>query len=447
MKRTCKAMGKVALAAAALLAGASTAFSAGFSLMEQNVSGLGNAYAGAAAVAEDASTIFYNPAGLVRIKGQNMVASGHLISPTIQLKDTGTTSVTGTDATGGNGGEAGVTKYLPNVYYAYGMDRFTVGLGVYVPFGLATSYNGDWAGRYFATESSLKTININPAVAYRVEGKFSVGLGLSAQYLSATLGNAVNFGAGVNPALSQAFDGDVKLTADGWAYGYTLGVLLEPTESTRVGAAYHSRYKYNLDGDADFTHPTFTSPPLADQPTADFVNNMIRANYADTGAETEITMPDIASFSLYQQLNPQWAVLADVTWTNWSVFNQLKVEFDSGLADSISEYKWKDAWRYSLGVTYTPTASLALKAGVAYDESPVPNATYRTPRVPDADRTWLSFGGAYRFTDNIKLDGGYTHIFVKDTEIRNTSDPAKGTLNADVESFVDIFSLQLTMNF
>src|SRR6056297_1582483 len=233
---------------------ASSAAASGFAIIEQSVSGLGNAFAGAAASAEDASTIFFNPAGMSLLEGQQVTAGAHVILPSAEF-----TAETATNALGGslgtnNGGDGGVNALVPNLYYTNKLnDQWVIGLGIHAPFGLATKYDKDWVGRYHAVESDVITLNINPSVAYRVNDKLSFGAGFNIQYIDATLSSMTDYGLSVAssllksaanpatpPAVAQALSENASelasnpnadifadIEADDWSYGFNLGLLYE----------------------------------------------------------------------------------------------------------------------------------------------------------------------------------------------------------------------------
>lgn len=442
-----------------LLTTASSAFCSGFALVEQSASGLGSAYSGGAAAADDATTVFTNPAAMVLLKGQQISGALHYISPSATFDKETARNAAGISYSGGNGGDAGVAKVLPNIYYVAKLnDDLAVGLGLNVPFGLATDYDKTWVGRYHAVTSDVKTININPSVGYRINDKFSVGAGVSAQYLEAELSSMLDFGlsaylgSGSNPALAGAISnpradvyGDLK--GNSWAYGYNLGTLYTPSESTRFGAAYRSKIKHSLKGDATFTQqdPAYlTALGLAATANATFVNQ---------GIKGDITLPASASLSAFHRFNSSWAVTGDISWTQWSSFKKLSIGFDGTLAatPSVTTENWRDTWRYSLGTAYNPTEQWTLRSGVAYDKSPVPDNERRTPRIPDNDRFWIAVGAGYKFTDLISMDLGYAHLFVADSKINKlattTEDAGRGTLAGSFSTSVDILSTQLNIRF
>ena len=417
-----------------------SAFGAGFALIEQSVSGLGNAYSGGAASAEDATTIFYNPAGMTRLNNNQLIVGAHVIIPTVEFNNEGSSHVTGASLTGDDGGDAGVTKLIPNFYYSRKLsDRFAIGLGINAPFGLATEYDDDWVGRYHAIESDLMSININPSFAYKVTDKLSIGAGVSAQYIDVKLTNAVDFGtigffAGVPGLLPQANDGSVELEGNSWGFGFNAGLLYEFTKNTRVGVAYRSAIDQDLDGDADFKNV-----PAALRPT-----------FRDDDVSADITFPDSLSVSFFHQFNPQWMVMADFTWTDWRHFKELVVDFDGGLPSNITTENWQDSYRTSVGVTFVPDHNWTFRAGTAYDTSAVEDKQHRTPRIPDSDRIWAALGLGYQISKAMSLDMGYAHLFINDPEIDKSAtgeDQLRGALKGTFDADIDIISAQLTITF
>lgn len=440
------------LAVVLVLFSSASVLAAGFALIEQGVGGLGNAYAGGAASAEDATTVFFNPAGMTRIPGQEVIVGAHIIMPSAKFNNEGSTHVlqakTGVPLIGGNGGDGGVTKVLPNFYYTKKLgDRFAVGIGVNSPFGLATDYESSWVGRYHALESDVVTVNINPSVAYKINDHLSIGAGLNIQYIDATLSNAIDFGtldaigafrpaipAGALKLVPQMSDGLARVEGDHWGLGYDLGLLYEFNKATRIGMAYRSSVTHSLKGDA-----TFTNVPAP-----------LTTAFRNTGVTADIKLPDSFSVSASHDFNPQWTVMADVTWTNWSVFNELRVKFDSGQPDAVTTVNWRDSYRYSLGLTYRPDNRWTCRTGVAYDETPIPDEQHRTPRIPDGNRLWTAVGAGYKFSRLISMDLGYAHLFVSDPKISKTptgEDLTRGGLNGAYDARVDILSAQLTFTF
>ncbi len=435
-----------------LLAGNTTVFASGFALIEQSVSGLGTAFSGGAASAEDASTIFFNPAGLTRLEGQQVVSALHIIVPSAKFKPSTTTpavNAAGNSLGTNDSGDAGVTGMAPNLYYANKLNQnLSVGLGINAPFGLATKYDKDWIGRYHAVESDVLTVNINPSIAYKVTDKLSIGAGVNAQYIEATLSSMADGRTLIgSPFSSSATDVYVENVADDWSYGYNLGLLYEFSAATRLGFAYRSEIKHKLEG------TTTTQLPTA------FASNLTaQALFAKQGVHGEITLPASASLSLFHQLTEKLAVTADVSWTEWSSFEELTLNFEgAGIGTKMSSTtteNWDDTWRYSAGATYQATDKLVWRMGVAFDETPISDE-YRTPRIPGEDRLWLAFGAGFQISESLVLDVAYAHLYVPDSKMEKYAmdegltdeDITRGTVVGEFENQVDIISAQLSYRF
>lgn len=432
---------RVVMAVSAALFASGNAYGAGYAVIEQSVQRLGMAYAGGAAAADDASTIRYNPAGLTRLSGAQTVAGAHVVLPSARFENRGSSHLTGQPLTGGNGGNAGNTLVIPNLYLSRQLgDRVHIGLGAFSPFGLSVEYDRAWVGRYHAIKSDLISLDINPALAWAVTDKLSLGAGFDIQYIKAELSNAIDFGTifaslGAAGAAPQQNDGYVTFKGDSWSWGYNLGLLYQFNAATWAGVAYRSDIDHTLRGDADF------SGVPSGNPTGRFLDTAVRS-YA--------TVPDTVSVSLWHNFTRSVAAAADVTWTNWSKFDELRIKFDNPAeTDAVTTQRWHDTLRYSLGGVYLP-GPWVFRAGVAYDESPVPDAAHRTPRIPDNDRTWVTGGVGYRFSDTMAIDLGYAHLFVRDAEINKAAtgeDRLRGGLTGTYQSDVDITSAELSWRF
>lgn len=438
MKPSLKKSGMAAAVAAAFAVASGAASAAGFALIEQSASGMGNSFAGAAAVAEDASTVFFNPAGMSYLEGPQASAAAHVISLSAKFSGSATNpaALGGGTGTGGNGGEAGGVSVVPNLYFAMPVgESLHVGLGINVPFGLTTEYDENWAGRFQGIKSELATININPSVSYKVTDAVSIGGGVNYQRLDAELTNAV--------VLPGPAEGRTKLEADGDGWGWNIGAIFQVTPMTRIGIAYRSEIDYELEGDVTTTFGGAVVGPASGPSRAD------------------ITMPDSFSLSLAHAVSDRLQLLADVTRTGWSSIDQvLVVNTTNGTLRDVLNLDFQDAWRYSIGANYKYNETWTLKAGLAYDETPVKGATSRTVRLPDNNRTWISLGGQMKVGQSGRLDLGYSHLFIEDADINNTRSqqapglttptPAPGTattVNGTFEGSVDIFSIQYTHSF
>lgn len=417
---------------------ASAAHASGFAILEQSVKGLGNAFAEGAASAEDATAIFFNPAGLTQFSETSIVFGSYVIAPQVAFSNQGS-SVVGLPARGLNGGDAAPDKIVPNFYAAWNVgDRVKVGVGVNTPYALVTDYRTNWIGRYQALRSSLETININPTIAAKISDDFSIGAGLNLQYADAKLSNAIDFGTigrrfGL-PTLPQSADGKVDVQGQDWSVGYNLGVMYAPSRNTRIGLAYRSAITHDLRGSGKFTVPgNLTALTRGGQ----FVNS---------DASAELKLPDTLSLSAYQKVSPSVALVGDVTWTNWSRFKELRIDFENPRQpDTVQPQNWKDTVRVAVGVNYDVNQALTLRAGVAYDPTPVRDE-FRTARIPDGNRTWISVGASYRPSPSMSLDVGYAHLFVPDVSIDQTG--ATGDrLRGEYSSQVNIVGVQANFNF
>ncbi|MBI3903473.1 MAG: outer membrane protein transport protein [Nitrosomonadales bacterium] len=382
-----------------MLALSGNAAASGFALIEQSASGLGNAYAGGAAGAEDASTVFFNPAGMSRLSGKQIVVAAHAITPSAKF-----TSSAGV----ASGGDAGSMAIVPNAYFTMEVKPgLKAGLGVNAPFGLQTEYDSNWIGRTQAIKSKIETINVNPSLAYQVNDALSIGVGLDYQHISGELSSSLGLG---NTAV-------VKGTDNAW--GYNLGVLYNLNASTRIGVAYRSAISYTLHGSVA------TGIPLNDGPVS-----------------LKVKVPDTLSLSAHHQVNDHYAVMADVTFTGWSSFKEVNVVDGTGasLSGNPTIENWKDTVRVSVGATYSYSEKWSARAGLAYDQAPVSDA-FRTPRIPDNNRTWLAVGGQYKPSPAGAIDFGYAHLFVKDSSINS------GAAIGSYKNNVDILSAQYTHSF
>ncbi len=407
--------------AASLAAISGTAAASGFALIEQSASGLGNAFAGGAASAEDASTIFFNPAGMSRLQGKQIAVAVNAIKPSAKFSDTGS-ALPAPRPLNGNGGDAGSLALVPNAYFSMeATPAMHVGLGINAPFGLQTQYDANWIGRFQAIKSKIETINLNPSVSYKLNDAVSIGAGLNYQRITGELTSAVNL---------VVAEGASSVTGSDAAWGFDLGAMFNVNPQTRVGVAYRSRIKYSMSGSVVFTGGV----PAANGPIT-----------------LAITTPDSFSVSAFHQLSDRWDIMGDASWTGWSVLQQLNVVRTTGTPILTVQENWRDTWRVSVGANYHYNDRWLARVGIAYDQAPVSDA-FRTARIPDADRTWLSVGGQCKPSKESALDFGYAHLFVNNANINDLQGatggtPAKGNLVGTYSNSVDILSAQYTRSF
>ena len=433
-----------ALALCAALATADRAQAAGFQLVDQSPSGEGDAFAGAAAVAEDASTIFANPAGLTYLNGiqaqagMNIIMTDGTFHPTNARTDPSPIGGLSMPLTGEGSRDFGVVVPVPHIYFALPLDSITkglwAGLGITAPFGLVTDYGSEtWVGRYYAERTQLQTIDANPAVAYKATNWLSLGAGVDILHGSGLFKNAVDFGSictnaagagtcGAFGLAPQANDGEVSLTGSDTTVGWNAGVILQPLDDTRIGLAYRSGYTLHLTGSATFTVPTAYQTLQATVPA-------FGGNFVNTSAVAKVALPATASLSVAQQLTPKWTVLGDVSWTQWSSFKDFTATFANALQPAqVTAENWHDTFRESLGAIYAASDKAKLRFGVAYDPTPVPNA-FRTLNIPDDSRVWLSIGYNMQLWGGLSVDAAYTHIFILGNSPINLASNTQGTVS------------------
>jgi long-chain fatty acid transport protein len=466
-----------AVAALVLAWGSGQAFAAGFALQENSGSGLGNAYAGGAASAEDASTVWSNPAGMSLIKTNQVAAAVNLITPSMKFSNGNSVAATN-QPLGGNGGDAGSLNVVPNLYLTVPVARdWTFGLGINVPFGLVTEYEGGWIGRYQALKSDVQTMNINPAIAWQVSPSLSIGAGVSYQQIKGTFTSNVNYSgallraaatAGIAPGTptfnaiagsTGGLDSFASITGDDWSWGWNVGALWQINPSNRIGIADRSDISYSLSGNAEFSNPALpTTIPAALLPTVSALAAGVntKALY-NSGVSSDIKVPGIFNISYFGALNDKWDLMADAQWTHWSTIQYLTFNRTDGSTVPLSSTPefFKDTWRFAIGANYKLDESWKLRMGLAYDQSPVQEAD-RTPRLPDSDRTWLSGGVQYKWGKDWKFDLGATYIWVSNGNINNGgNDPATnlpspasyGLVNGSYSNNVVIVSGQATWSF
>lgn len=334
-------------------------------------------------------------------------------------------NISGTGKAGGNGGDAGDLAFVPNFYYKRDISGdLKFGLGINSPFGLKTEYDPTWMGRFQGIKSEVKTVNINPAIAYKLNDKLSIGAGVSAMWAQAKLTSAIN----------TAGDPTASLKADDWGFGFNLGAMYQLTNETRLSAAYRSKVRQNFSGASESSFTALNSIP---------------SRTLNTNATAEITLPESASLSAFSQMNNKFDLMGDITWTRWSQFQSLDIIRENGTTLSSTPEKWSNVLRFSVGGNYHYSDDIKLRAGLAYDQEAISDQ-YRTARIPGNDRKWLSFGANWKVIPQSSIDVGYSHLFISDTSLddnRIANLKGEGHLTGTYSGSVDILSAQFTHNF
>ncbi|BEV71257.1 OmpP1/FadL family transporter [Paludibacterium sp. THUN1379] len=398
------------------------ALASGYNFGSQSVSAQGTAHANGAEAA-DPSTIYYNPAGLSNLDGTQIQIGLTSVMPSSSYTDGGSTRAAASIPISGS---KTANNYVPShveaptLYLSSKLnDKWTVGLGIFVPYGAQLNYGSNWIGRYSVENIKLETLNFNPSIAFKLDEQNSFGFGVSAQYMKAHLTKAVDsqsLAAALNggpwtltlPQILALGDGQADMTADGWGYGFNLGYMFKLDDHTRFGLAYRSQIKHTLDGNVKWTYDQ-----VGNAAVAGVMNNL----HSSSGASTDVTTPASASANFYHDINDKLAVMGNVTWTEHSDMDKIAIQFPgTGKGNMVINQNWKDSWLYALGLNYKYNDALTLRTGVALDKSPA-NSQYISAALPDGDRTWLSLGANYKFDKNQSIDFSYSYVWVKDVDM------------------------------
>jgi long-chain fatty acid transport protein len=458
-----------AVGGALLTLAAGQALGSAFALQEQNGSGLGNAFAGGAAVAEDASTIFFNPAGMSRLTNTQIVVAGSLVCPSAKFSDNGSQPATSLQPLGGTGGDAGSCAGVPALYMSVPINaQWVFGLGINAPFGLKTEYDSNWLGRFQAVESKVDTININPAVSFKANDMITVGGGFSWQRVKATLTSQVNYAGAIALAAQTAAaagqippsavapvigayagsESSANVSGNDNGYGWNVGLLVEPDKQTRIGFAYRSWIKYTINGTANFNNPPVPALPPTLAPVAGALAGAVNSVLSNGNVTLGLRVPETINLSVFRQVDDKWDVMADLQYTGWQSVQALNIVRSTGVTLSNTPENFNSTLRGSIGANYHYTNEWMFRGGIAYDQSPV-NNTDRTPRLPDEARTWFAAGAQYKLNPQWVFDFGYAFLYIKNAAINQNagSTATYGLINGTYHSNVNIASLQLTYTF
>jgi long-chain fatty acid transport protein len=371
------------LIAASLAFVSADSFAAAFQLAEQNASGLGRAYAGEAAVADDASVVARNPALMSLFKEKQISVVGIAVIPDVSLK--GESAPEGIPASALDDDSIAPSAFVPAGYFTMPVnDKVAVGFGAFSNFGLATEFDEDYAAGSLGGETEIVTVNMNVSASYKVNEQFSVGLGLNAVYADAKIIRHVGANPYQIPAQTQA----VHLEGDDYGYGWNIGAMYQLDENSRFGFNYRSETDITFEGEFSSQLPV----PMG-------------TGGASIPGSVEVTLPAIAEFSGSHQLDKKMGLHYSVMWTGWSSFD--KLEADIGAQDPAfsKEENFSNAMRYSIGGDYQLNEALLLRAGIAYDESPA-DKDHMSISIPDTDRFWFSLGANYALSEQSNIDLG-----------------------------------------
>lgn len=422
-----------------------TSIAASFQILEQSPAHLGKAFAGTASDVADASSVFFNPAGIVELDRPTLTLGANAIFTSSKFKNENSN-------TNGIAGKTDEIGYVPNIYYVHPLsEKLSFGFGVNAPYGLASKYDDNWNGRYLATYSKLEVVNINAVAAYRLTDTLSLGLGVNYQRADVTLESQFDSTLGINP--SPATDSSAKIQGDDDTFAADVSLFYQPTERTSVGLVWRQGGEFDLEGEASFSLNALCSPGQGyptGAPPAPTTGTICAAslNAVAGNAEAHLQLPDTITLSGSQQLSDYWWVHADIAWTEWSNIQSIGViNSSNNLTINTLELHYKDTMRYALGFTHKSNCPWTWRFGIAFDEAPQTNPALVNPRIPDQDRIWFSAGFNYEFSPNTSLDMAYSHIKVDDASINNTNPQTGHRVEGKFDAGVNIVGLQANFKF
>lgn len=404
---------------AASLAGQAVA--GGFALSEQSVAAGGTANAGRASNVQDASITFSNPAAMHKLKQAQFTQALAFIDAQTDIKNAAGALPTPPFS---NDGDIVPHTFVPSGYFTSGdQGGWAWGVAAYGSFGLKTNHEDTYAGRIYGDKSLVKVITVQPAVSYRVNDKVSVGFGPTINRLDAYLSRAA----------AADFTTTAELEGDDMGYGFNAGVHADLTENTSVGAVYRSKVTYKIDdGEVKLKSGSNLLAMLS------------------TSATASLSTPESIEASLSHKLNSKTALHAGATWTRWSRLQDLTV-VDNASSATVSQevFEWKDSMGYAVGVTHAQSDKLELRAGLAYDNTPV-SAEHRSVRLPSGDRRIVSIGAGYKLSPTQSIDVSYTYLDEEKVNVTKGNPPSPTEplpYSADFKNKASIYGLQFTQKF
>lgn len=444
------------LLATAMLLAAGGANAAAFQLAEVSTSGLGRAYAGEAAIADNASVVATNPALMSLFKTAQFSTGGVYVDSRINMNGDVAAAINGTGMKTTKNGSASARNvvpgaFVPNLYFVAPVnDKFALGAGMNVNFGLKSEYDDSYDAGVFGGKTDLTAINLNLSGAYRVTEGLSLGLGVNAVYAKAQVERnagiiaesvkisqrAFSVGSQEDQAIPKYLTSKDKSVVSlqdraAWGFGWNAGVMYQFNEGNRIGLAYHSKV------DIDFTDRTATS---------------LEAGAIEAGKKGDLTLtlPDYLELSGFHQLTDKFAVHYSYKYTHWSRLTRLYASSENGKKAFDKELQYSNNSRIALGASYNLYEKLTLRAGIAYDQAA--SRHHRSAAIPDTDRTWYSLGATYKFTPNLSVDLGYAYLKGKKVHFKEVATIGKNvtldtTANYTSQAHANLYGLNLNYSF
>lgn len=382
-------------------------YAAAFQFYELATPVIGTAGVGQAAIANDASTAYFNPAGMTFLSGSQLMLGSQFILPYTNFSPNSANTITGN-----NGGTASLLAPGIGAYYVYrATPKLGLGVSLTSPYGGALSYNNHWVGRYNVQQMTFYTVALNPTIAYQANSWLSVGGGIVVEYANLSQTLALR--------LTPLLDGQANIKVDNVAPGFNLGVLLAPDAATKVGVTYRSQIIHRLHGNTDFLNISITP-----------------------NTSTRMVMPANIIASLSRALNSKFTLLGELGWADWSSMRDTVVTIAGFTA--VTPQNWRNTYRAGLGGRYQFKPSLLLQAGVSYDSSPT-ISTRRLPDLPVDRQIRIGAGIEYALVKAAMLGVSYEYMNLGRGSISNTS--SLGVLSGSYSrNYANVFQVSLNVN-
>lgn len=400
---------------------ASQAFGAGFQLFnELSAKSMANGYA-MSARDDVAECAWFNPAASSMLDTASITTGMALVLPSMEL-----------DGKAYNPEMKNLAHVLPYMYAAMPvMERFGAAISINSPYGLATDWDNDWVGKYYAQYTRLSSIYITPSLSWRPFEWLSLGAGAQIVYAEAEMRKSI-------PVTQLGTDVYTKINGDDWGQGYILSAMLKPVEEWNFGVTFRSEVDFDLEGDAKYEYPQMPEP----------YNTMLRSAFLKSDLGLPITLPKTLSLAVSTTAIKDWRLSAEFLWTGWSSYSNLHFKYDNmpgaGPVPGDVKYKkdWNDVWSIHIGAEYALTESITLRGSYVWDDSPIED-DYRDPSLPTNDRHILGFGAGWKW-GHLEIDGAYSYLIVEDSKPGKKATP---TLEGTYESDAHIFNISVSWNF
>src|SRR3990167_7552000 len=395
------------------------AFAGSFQLWQQSASQIGDDGAGTAASANDATTAYYNPAGLTHIKHQDMAISLLGTITNIKFKGQLNTSPAITGFNNSGTAQGGESNFIPTLLYAAPLnDQWAFGFSIASPFNNDINYSQNNFTRYTLTNNTIKTMDISPSFAYRPFNPISIGIGPDVERFQMEYNR-------VDTTTSTVNDSLVTNKLDDWAYGWNAGMLWEISNNTRIGASYHAKITYHIVGNSRFSGTGTNS----------------------TRATSDVYLPPLTIFSVYHDFNTHFTMMSTISYTQWAKLGALTLNNVAGISSPTTitlQDEMQNAWRFVLGAHYQYAQHFKLRGAIGYDQSPTNDKT-RDIFIPDANQYILALGLGYEINQTFSLDLGYSHAFTQHASVNHTQTYGATTITdtGNLQQNTDMIGLQL----